>query len=103
MTVDLNLSLEDLDEILNDDYLVFSPVTERHLRQSLTIGDYSLHNIRQGEEILCDYLSFVGDPEAWEEEVTSLRRQCSGEIMGDIAQYELECDDHELVYSDNSM
>ena len=50
------------------------------------LGDYTLHGIKQGEEILANYLSFV-DPSEWAEEVNILRSQCSG-IAGEISDYE---------------
>ncbi len=47
---------------------IFSPIAERHMR--LFWGQYfSLRDIKQGEEILCNYLEYIGDPDYWEEEV----------------------------------
>ena len=46
-----------------------SPVVERHLRQVLSIGDITLKDIKRGEEILCDYLAFIGNPADWKDEV----------------------------------
>lgn len=66
MNVDLNHVPEGL---LTKAKSVYSPVTERHLRQILG-GDYTLRDIKKGEEILCNYLAYVGDPEDWKEEVT---------------------------------
>jgi len=54
MNVDLNHMPEDLEETAD---AVYSPMYERHLRQRLSLGDITLRDIRQGEEILCDYLS----------------------------------------------
>ena len=54
MSVDLNHAPEAL---LNKASQVYSPVFERRLRQILNVGDSTLRDIRQGEEILCDYLS----------------------------------------------
>ena len=50
------------------------------------LGDYTLCEIKQGEEILANYLSFV-DPSEWAEEVSILRSQCSGDA-GEISDYE---------------
>lgn len=33
------------------------------------VGDYTLREIKKGEEILCNYLYFVGDPDEWEAEI----------------------------------
>eukprot|EP01083_Nonionella_stella_P290826 989557_1 len=85
MTADLDEAPE---KLLNKASNVYSPVFERHLRQITSVGDYTIRNIKAGEEILCNYLSFVGDPDLWEEDVTSLRRQCAEDAMGDIQEYE---------------
>lgn len=85
----------------NDAWQVYSPVFERHLRQQLSVGDYTLRDIRRGEEVLCDYLGFVGDPDDWAEDVASLRGQCSGKKMGDIAVYEVKAEDSESASSAN--
>ena len=54
---ELNIDLDYDPEALLNKASVFSPVFERHLRQILAVGDYTLRDIRQGEEILCNYLS----------------------------------------------
>ena len=48
---------------------VYSPIRERHIRQDLTVGDYTLREIKTGEEILCNYVNFIEDPDEWDEEV----------------------------------
>jgi hypothetical protein len=53
----------------------------------LGTGDYTLREIKQGGEILANYLSFV-DPSEWAEEVMILRAQCIGEQLGEISEYE---------------
>ncbi|KAL9187988.1 hypothetical protein ACHAXT_006366 [Thalassiosira profunda] len=92
---DVDLSTEwavDLDnapmDLMNRVPVAYSPVYERHLRQLMSIGDVTLRDITQGEEILCNYLLFVGDPDDWKEEVVSLRGQCAGKTKGHITQYE---------------
>lgn len=87
----MNVALDEVPEdLLHTVDVVYSPLNERHLRQRLSSGDKTLRNIQQGEEILCDYLSFVGNPEDWEEDVVGLREQCSGEAVGNIQEYELQ-------------
>jgi len=66
MNVDLDHASDD---VLNTAH-VWSPVIERHLRQVLGVGDATTRDIKKGEEILCNYLSFIGDPKDWKEEVT---------------------------------
>jgi len=100
---EMNVDLDHLPEILElEKTLVFSPVLERHLRQSLAMGDKALVGIKKGEEVFCNYLSFVGDPDDWEEEVGALRSQCAGEAMGEILQYELKVDE-EIHQSDDDV
>lgn len=55
---------------------IFNPVVDRHLFFS---GDKSVRNISAGEEILDNYLAFVGGEEYWANDITHLRAQCAGE------------------------
>ena len=58
------------DEIYDDPPdAVYSPIRERHIRQRLCTGDYTLRDIKEGEEILCNYVDFVEDPDNWENEL----------------------------------
>jgi hypothetical protein len=50
-------------------------------------GDYTLRDIKAGEEILTNYVSFV-DPSEWKQEILILRSQCAGEEVGEITDYE---------------
>lgn len=47
---------------------IFSPVAERHMRL-FSVQEFSMRDVKQGEEILCNYLEFTGDSDYWEEEV----------------------------------
>lgn len=65
MNVDLDTAPQGM---LNQILAVYSPVVERHARQILSIGDdISLRDIKKGEEILCNYLTYVGREEQWGE------------------------------------
>lgn len=64
----------------------FKPVIDRHL---LYMADHSLRDIQAGEEILDNYLNFVGYEEDWEPSVTHLRALCSGEDVGEVTTYQL--------------
>jgi hypothetical protein len=68
----------------------FSPALERNFRQILTSGDTTNRDIKKGEEILCNYLEFIGDASHWEEDVLGLQGQCAGTELGDISSYEKE-------------
>ena len=50
-------------------------------------GDYTLRDIKAGEEILTNYIAFV-DPSEWRQEILTLRSQCAGEKVGEITDYE---------------
>jgi len=56
----------------------FNPVVDRHLRY---MADRSLRDIKAGEEILDNYLAFVGKPEFWAKDVMNLRALCSGQAV----------------------
>lgn len=85
-----NLNLTDLEENLaNTAEGPYSPVFDRHWRRPLNSDDYFFRDIAAGEEILTNYLSFVGDPDDFKEFVLHLRKVCSGE-KGTVAEYESE-------------
>lgn len=66
----------------------FNPALERNLRQALTSGETTNRDIKKGEEILCNYLDYIGDAAYWEEDVRGLQGQCAGTELGDISSYE---------------
>jgi len=65
---------------------IYNPVIDRHLNH---IGDMSIEDIEAGEEILDNYLAFVGSVEEWEEEINHLRAMCKGKrVQGSVNEYE---------------
>lgn len=65
---------------------IFNPVIDRHLSHS---GDMSLEDIEEGDEILDNYLAFVGSEEEWEEDIEHLRSVCRGKLTeGTVNEYE---------------
>lgn len=65
---------------------VFNPVIDRHLFFS---GDTTIRDIDAGEEVLDNYLAFIGSDKCWEEDVMDLRQQCSGQTTeGSVTDYE---------------
>lgn len=76
-----------IDDIEGSEASSYSPFQERHLREFLGTGDYTLREIKKGEEILSNYLSFV-DPSEWTEEVLILRSQCRFDEVGEVLDYE---------------
>lgn len=69
----------------HNDTTLFNPVIDRHLRFQL---DTSSRDIKAGEEILDNYLDFVGIPEYWTKDVMGLRALCSGQAVGPVTCYE---------------
>lgn len=85
-SVDLNAPDKSINGMSHSETFVFNPVNDRHLFFS---GDESIRDIKAGEEILDNYLAFIGGTEYWELAVTDLRKQCSGEVTeGSVADYE---------------
>ena len=68
----------------------FNPSIERNLHHKLSSGDMTNRDIKKGEEILCNYLEFVGHVLHWEEDVLGLQGQCAGTELGAISDYEKE-------------
>ena len=68
----------------------FNPLMERHIREYLTHGDYTIRDIKRGEEILCNYVDFIGSSQYWEEDILELQGMCTGSVVGEITAYELE-------------
>jgi len=85
---EMNVDLDKAPAALFQAVEVWSPVFERHVRQAVGTGDETMRDIKKGEEILCNYLSFVADPDDWKIDVTSLRSQCTGESVGEITRAE---------------
>mmetsp|Transcript_10902 Transcript_10902/g.24080 ORF Transcript_10902/g.24080 Transcript_10902/m.24080 type:complete len:970 (-) Transcript_10902:202-3111(-) len=88
----INLNLTEIAEHLLNEAQVYSPAGERNLWHTLNSGDYALRDIKKGEEVLTDYLAFVGssDPDELKKDVLSLRAQCAGVGVGEITKYESE-------------
>ncbi|KAL7517141.1 hypothetical protein ACHAWX_002089 [Stephanocyclus meneghinianus] len=84
LSVDINEIPEGLD---GSKAVAYSPFQERHLRSYSGTGDYTLRDIKAGEEILTNYIAFV-DPSDWRQEILILRSQCAGEKVGEITDYE---------------
>jgi hypothetical protein len=69
----------------------YNPAADRNLRHYIAGGETSIKPIKAGEEILDNYLFFIGEEESWTEDVQQLRDQCSGrQSIGseDVREYE---------------
>jgi hypothetical protein len=66
---ELSVSLDSIPPGLDGNLAdAYSPFQERHLREYAGGGDYTLREIKAGEEILTNYLGFA-DPNDWKDEV----------------------------------
>jgi len=55
---------------------IFDPVIDRHLIGTM---ETTVKDIKAGDEILDNYLAFIGSEGFWADDVMDLRKQCSGE------------------------
>lgn len=83
-----NVDLKEPPESIIRKPRAFKPVTERNIRQYLMDEGTTNRAMKQGEEVLCDYLLYIGSAQDWEEDIASLRGQCDGSEVGDITSYE---------------
>ena len=70
---------------------IYNPAADRNLRHYIAGGEVSTRLIKAGEEILDNYLFFIGDGQDWSEDVQQLRDQCSGRHKSgnaDVREYE---------------
>jgi hypothetical protein len=82
----LETPIDELNGRIHSDSL-FDPVIDRHLFSSIT--DASIRDIKAGEEILDNYLNFIGSDGDWANDVSDLRKQCNGEKTKDsVNEYE---------------
>ena len=66
---------------------IYKPVLDRNMR--MAASDRTLRDITAGEEILQDYLAFIGQlSDDWENEVLFLRAQCNGDAGKSKIYYE---------------
>jgi hypothetical protein len=57
---------------------IYSPFVDRHIVYYSGGLDHALRDIQAGEEILTNYLHFVGNQAEWENDLGELRRSCGG-------------------------
>jgi len=73
---------------VNEYDAVFDPYVDRHLFSILNEYDVAIRDIKAGEEILCNYMSFTTKVEHVETEVKQLKAMCAGDLDGLIARIE---------------
>lgn len=69
---------------------VYNPVADRHLRMTISGKEKTIREVKKGEEVLDNYLAFVGHASDWESDVQMLRDQCNGVDVGDVTKYETD-------------
>lgn len=85
LTADVNILPDSLNGRRHTQTSTFNPVLDRHLGHT---AEQSLRDIKAGEEILDNYLAFVGDKKYWASFVQHLRDLCSGNTIGIVTGYE---------------
>jgi len=70
----------------SNDYL-FNPAFERHIRYHVLL-DQARRDIKTGEELMVNYLGYIGDPKDWEYDIKHLLSQCYDGGLGDVSEYE---------------
>ncbi len=82
-----NASMEDKK---NNQVKMYDPLTDRRDVGGWGTIDVALRDIAAGEEILCNYVFFTDNDEAWLKEVNVLKKICNGEEVGLIVQSEMQ-------------
>jgi hypothetical protein len=85
LTSDVDVFPDNLNGRSHAQTSTYNPVVDRHLRHA---ADYSLRDIKAGEEILDNYLAFIGNEKDWASDVQHLRDLCSGHTIGTVTEYE---------------
>lgn len=70
-----------------EEYNSYNPYRLRHIHHANSNSDYSLSDIKAGEELFVDYLMFC-EGTGWWDDVQHLKRMCNGEEFGFIAKRE---------------
>lgn len=87
---EFTISIDDPPENLlgrSESVHLFNPAVDRGYVYVNGGPNAALRDIRAGEEILDNYLLFIGTGDYWEADVTGLRNQCLGQA-GDVVEYE---------------
>lgn len=86
-TADPDLLCDAINGKSHEGTTTFNPVVDRHLRYQ---ADHSLRDIKAGEEVLDNYLAFVGIAEDWKNDVQQMRKVCAGQEVGEVTSYETD-------------
>lgn len=78
VTADPDTMPEEMSGRGNKKLEVYNPVMDRHIDQRQASSFTVSRNVNAGEEVLCNYLEYVGHSDDWKEKVMRLRAQCSG-------------------------
>lgn len=75
-------------EEYQEDRSVYNPVRDRNIPFWSSSLDFTTRDISAGEELLTNYLAFVGHASDWKYDLLHLRAQCNGKDVGDVTSYE---------------
>ena len=72
------------------DFPLYDPWLERAFPVSEVLDEITLRDIHEGEEILDNYLEYVGltDPELFGRNLAELKMMCAGAGVGSVKAYE---------------
>jgi len=80
----------EMPEEYGEDRSVYNPALDRNTPFWLSSLDLTTRDISAGEELLTNYLAFVGHSSDWKDDILDLRAQCSGQDVGDVTTYETQ-------------
>jgi hypothetical protein len=79
---------------------VYNPAADRNLRHYIGGPEVCTKPIKAGDEILDNYLYFIGDRRYWSDDVMNLRNQCDEEDVGEVVLYEERFQRKEIPIND---
>lgn len=87
---EFNADVSKMPEEYEEDRSVYNPALDRNTPFWLSSLDLTTRDISAGDELLTNYLAFVGHSSDWKDDLLHLRAQCSGHDVGDVTTYETQ-------------
>jgi len=86
--VSSDITEQNADDSLSEERDVHDPYLDRHYFHSATSVSFALRDIKAGEELFCNYLSYTQSKEWLMTDLQELKRVCNKETVGFISQTE---------------
>ena len=93
IVTEMNATVDDYEDFRDNVYDIY---TDRHNAHSALTYSVASRDIKSGEEITSNYVSFTSDFEAWLDDVKDLMIICRGEGVGIVTKTEAESKSDEL-------